>query len=150
MKEKRSKRQTSVPPAFHCSSLACSASSSLCAPQFLCFSYSISLLYCKSSTAPSSMAEMQRSSALREYGMSTASQTLVTSSTMQRKQLLCKPLPFQLSRLPLWEDIWNGYVHISSDLLATVPFLHFGQGATSWGPILCKQKIETQKNKLMC
>lgn len=131
--------QTFAPPAYHCSSLACSASSSLCAPQSLCFSYSISLLYCKSSTAPSSTGETRHSSALREYAISISSQSLVASSTIQSKQLLCKPLPFQLSSLPLWEAVWSDYVHIRSDLLATVPFLHFGQRATSWGPILCKQ-----------
>lgn len=138
-KEKQSRRQTFAPPACHCSSLACSASSSLCVPQYLCSSYSISLSRCKSSTVPSSMGEMQHSSALRECALGYFKN--VDGITKNTKQKPCKPFAFQLSCMPLWEAVWSGYVSISSNLLATVPLLHFGRRATSWGSILRKQNV---------
>lgn len=87
------------------------------------------------------MGEMQHSSALREYAIGITSQTLMASPKLQSKNSFANPFAFQLSSIPLWEALWSGYVSISSDLLATVPLLHFDQRATSWGPILRKQNV---------
>lgn len=151
LKDKRRRRRTFTPPTCLCSSLACSALPSLCAPLSLCFRYSTSLLHCKSSTARSSMGETRHSSALRECNMGIASQVLMPSSTIQRKAFsFGNPLSFQLSILPLWEAVWSGDVYISSDLFAAVPLLHFGQRASSWGPILCKQRIMRHERTSGC